>query len=144
MVLGPGQQVPVGSTVDALKGRVTLAAAGSQSATFYAGVFRLGQGKGARPLTTLKLVEKLRCRGARKANVAAKRKKRRRLWGDGKGRFRTGGRYSSATVRGTKWLVEDRCSSTLTRVVRGRVRVRDFGKRKTVTVRAGRKYVARR
>jgi hypothetical protein len=44
---------------------------------------------------------------------------------------------------GTKWLVEDRCTSTLTRVTQGRVRVRDFVKRKTVTVRAGKKYVAR-
>jgi ferric-dicitrate binding protein FerR (iron transport regulator) len=44
---------------------------------------------------------------------------------------------------GTKWLVEDRCTSTLTRVARGRVSVRDFGKRKTVLVKAGKKYVAR-
>jgi ferric-dicitrate binding protein FerR (iron transport regulator) len=48
----------------------------------------------------------------------------------------------AATVVGTKGLVEDRCTSTLTRVVRGRVSVRDFGK-KTVIVRAGKKYVAR-
>ena len=44
---------------------------------------------------------------------------------------------------GTQWLVEDRCKSTLTRVVRGRVSVRDFVKKKTVIVRAGKKYVAR-
>ena len=44
---------------------------------------------------------------------------------------------------GTKWLVEDRCRSTLTRVVRGRVKVRDFAKKKTVTVRAGKRYTAR-
>ena len=47
-------------------------------------------------------------------------------------------------MRGTKWLVEDRCTSTLTRVVRGKVAVRDFVKRKTVLVKAGKKYVARR
>ena len=45
---------------------------------------------------------------------------------------------------GTKWLVEDSCKSTLTRVVRGRVSVRDFAKKKTVIVRAGKKYVATR
>ena len=28
----------------------------------------------------------------------------RKLWGDGRGRFRTRGRYGAATVRGTKWL----------------------------------------
>ena len=44
---------------------------------------------------------------------------------------------------GTKWLVEDRCKSTLTRVVRGRVSVRDFVKKKTVIVRAGKRYTAR-
>ena len=39
--------------------------------------------------------------------------------------------------------IEDKCTSTLTRVVRGRVSVRDFVKKKTVIVRAGKKYVAR-
>jgi hypothetical protein len=141
--LGPGEQIPVGSTVDTLKGRVTLVAAGDQTATFYAGVFKLGQGKAAKPLTKLALVEKLRCGRGGKANAAAKRKKKRKLWGDGSGNFQTKGKHSAATVVGTKWLVEDRCGSTLTRVTSGRVSVRDFAKRKTVTVRAGKKYVAR-
>jgi ferric-dicitrate binding protein FerR (iron transport regulator) len=44
---------------------------------------------------------------------------------------------------GTKWLVEDRCGSTLTKVTRGKVSVRDFVKKKTVTVRPGKQYVAR-
>jgi hypothetical protein len=88
----------------------------------------------------LTLVEKLACGGG-KASAAAKKKKKRRLWGNGKGRFRTKGRHSAATVLGTKWLVEDRCTSTLTRVVRGKVSVRDG--RETVIVRKGKKYVAR-
>jgi hypothetical protein len=46
-------------------------------------------------------------------------------------------------VRGTKWLTEDRCDGTLTRVVRGKVEVRDFVKRKTILVKAGKKYLAR-
>ena len=78
-----------------------------------------------------------------KASVAAKRKKKRRLWGDGSGNFKTEGKHSAATVVGTKWLVEDRCKCDATRVVTGVVSVRDFGKRKTVRVRAGKKYVAR-
>jgi CSLREA domain-containing protein len=135
-------QLPVGTVVDALKGRVILTAAGGQTATFYGGIFKIGQGKGARPLTTLTLVEKLTCPKAGSA-IAAARKKKRRLWGDGSGKFRTKGKHSAATVVGTKWLVEDRCASTLTRVVRGRVSVRDFAKKKTVIVRAGKKYVAR-
>jgi hypothetical protein len=141
--LDEGQQVPVGTVFDTLKGRVTLVAAGGQEATFYGGVFKIGQGSGAKPLTTLKLVEKLSCAKRGKASAAARKKKKRRLWGDGKGRFRTEGEFSSATVRGTKWLVEDRCTSTLTRVVKGSVSVRDKVKRKTVIVRAGKKYVAK-
>ena len=88
------------------------------------------------------LTEKLSCPKAGNASVAAKKKKRR-LWGDGEGKFRTKGKHSAATVVGTKWLVEDRCKSTLTRVVRGRVSVRDFAKKKTVIVRAGKRYIAR-
>ena len=67
----------------------------------------------------------------------------RALWGSGKGSFRTKGRYSAATVRGTVWLVEDRCDGTLTRVVKGSVQVRDFARNRTVTVRAGHSYLAR-
>ena len=77
------------------------------------------------------------------ASAAAKRKKKRKLWGDGSGNFKTEGKHSAATVVGTKWLVEDRCASRRTRVVTGVVSVRDFGKRKTVRVRAGKKYVAK-
>jgi hypothetical protein len=79
-----------------------------------------------------------------KASAAAKKPKTRKLWGDGSGQFRTRGQFSSATVRGTKWVVIDRCDGTLTRVVRGVVTVRDFVKRKTVIVRAGKQYLARK
>ena len=140
--LEEGQQIPVGTVVDTPKGRVTLVAAGGQQADFFDGIFRIGQGKGARPLTTLTLVEKLTCPKAGSA-IAAAKKKKRRLWGDGSGKFRTKGKHSAATVVGTRWLVEDRCTSTLTRVIRGRVSVRDFVKKKTVIVRAGKKYVAK-
>ena len=67
----------------------------------------------------------------------------RRLFGNGKGRFATQGRYSSATVRGTRWLTQDQCNGTLTRVLRGIVLVRDFTKRKNVNVRAGHSYLAK-
>ena len=97
--------------VDTTKGRVTIVAAGGQSADFYDGIFRLSQSEGAKPLTTLTLVEALSCPKAGKA-VAAAKKKKRRLWGDGSGKFRTKGKHSAATVVGTRWLVEDRCTST--------------------------------
>jgi hypothetical protein len=146
--LDEAQQLPVGTVVDARKGHVTLVAAsndsgGTATAEFWAGIFKLGQTKGRTPTTVLRLVEKLSCPKAGRATLAAKRKKKRRLWGDGSGKFQTRGKHSAATVVGTKWLVEDRCTSTLTRVARGRVSVRDFAKKKTVIVRAGKKYVAR-
>jgi hypothetical protein len=142
--LTAGQQIPVGSTVDTTHGRVTLVTAaksGTDQADFYDGVFKIGQSKKSK-LTTLTLVGKLSC-GAGKASLALKKKKTRRLWGDGRGKFRTKGKHSAATVVGTKWLVQDTCSSTLTVVKRGTVSVRDFAKKKTVKVKAGRKYVAR-
>ena len=146
--LRAGQQLPVGTTVDVTKGRVTLVAAankagGTMQGGFYDGTFKFTQTKGAKPLTTLRLTDKLSC-GSGKAGSAARKKGKRRLWGDGKGRFRTSGSYSSATVRGTKWLVEDTCTTTTTRVTRGSVTVRDFERRRTVVVKAGKRYVARR
>jgi hypothetical protein len=47
-------------------------------------------------------------------------------------------------VRGTQWLVEDSCRSTTTRVKRGVVTVRDFKRKKTIKLRAGDRYVARK
>jgi hypothetical protein len=148
-VLQQGQQLPMGSTLDTSKGRVNLVAAANnagktQRAWFYQGVFKVNQSKGRKPLTTLTMTGKLQCAKGAKANAAAKKKRKRRLWGDGKGRFRTKGKRSAATVVGTKWLVEDRCNGTLTRVVRGKVKVRDFKRKKTIIVRAGHKYFAKR
>ncbi len=147
--LTEGMQVPLGSELDLRSGRITLTAAsdksgGTATADFYGGIALVRQTKGAKPITRLTLTEKLACPNAGRANASARRKKKRRLWGDGSGSFRTEGSYSSATVRGTKWLVEDQCKSTLTRVVRGSVSVRDFAKKKTVVVKAGKQYVARR
>lgn len=65
-----------------------------------------------------------------------------------KGRIKTQGRYGSAIVRGTRWIMVDRCGSdphpgTLTAVQEGVVAVRDFGLRRTVRVRAGQRYLAK-
>jgi CSLREA domain-containing protein len=139
------QQIPVGSTIDTRKGKVTFKAAGKSKAWLYEGLFKFSQKKGKKPLTTLTLTEKLTgCTGSGKASAAAAKKKKRRLWGDGKGKFTTKGKHSAATVVGTKWYVEDRCNGTLTVVKRGVVKVRDFKKRKTVIVKAGHKYFAKR
>jgi hypothetical protein len=117
-------------------------------ARFFDGVFTILQAKKKNAVMTLRLEKGnfRACRGAGAAksvdSFAASKKPIRRLWGSGKGRFATKGRYSSATIRGTKWLVQDRCDGTLTRVARGVVRVLDFRKHKTVNVRAGHSYLA--
>jgi hypothetical protein len=80
--------------------------------------------------------------------TAAKKPKKpakpvRRLWGTGKGRYKTTGRYASAEVRGTFWLVADYCNGTLVKVRSGKVVVRDLAKKKTVVVTSGHAYFAK-
>jgi hypothetical protein len=130
--LRAGERLPVGTTVDAQEGAVRLVVArddrgGRWRAVFSQGKFTVTQRVDGDPVTTLQLTGpsfRATCGDA----AAARRKPRRvrRLWGDGHGRFRTAGRYSAATVRGTWWLVEDRCDGTLTRVKRGQVEIEDF------------------
>ena len=115
-------RIRTGSVIDTTKGRVRLTSAAgggkTQTADFYDGVFKVIQSRGKKPITELRLVGKLA--GCKKASAAAKKRKGRRLWGKGKGRFRTRGKRSSALVRGTTWLVEDRCNdTTLTACARG-------------------------
>jgi Divergent InlB B-repeat domain len=139
-------EIPVGSHVDTTRGTVRLVSALRKGklnhANFYNGLFQIRQQRRAGAVTELDL-EGVACPKAGFQTQSLHARRRRRLWGSGKGRFSTKGRYSSATVRGTKWLVEDRCDGTLTRVVHGVVTVRDFVKKKTVFVRAGQTYFAR-
>jgi hypothetical protein len=157
-----GATIPVGSRIDTRQGRVELTAAATgtgaktQTARFYQGRFTVRQSRPASrgaALTTdivLAAASRSQCATARGAGAAAVSKRKGphavlgKLWGNGKGRFRTKGKYSAATVRGTIWLTQERCDGTLTTVRRGTVRVRDLKRRKTVTVKAGRSYLARR
>ena len=69
----------------------------------------------------------------------------RSLWArDRGGRFRTYGNNSVATARGTAWVTQDRCDGTVTRVHEGAVAVKDRRTGRTVVVRAGRAYLAKR
>jgi hypothetical protein len=122
--LGRARAVPVGSEVDATNGRVRLTStrdrAGRklQSAVFRDGAFRVTQNRARSPLTDVELIggDFSHCAAvARRTGVftTAGRTTRRRLWGSGKGRFRTRGRNGSATVRGTTWLTEDDCGGTM-------------------------------
>lgn len=145
-------EIPVGSQVDTTHGVIKLVAGlgggRTNSANFNDGLFKILQKHTRNAYMTLVLqggnFAVCRSRALGVLNADAKRKRPvRRLWGNGKGRFASKGRYSSATVRGTRWLVQDRCDGTLTRVLRGVVRVQDFRKRKTVNVRAGQSYLAK-
>jgi hypothetical protein len=142
--------IPFNATVDVTKGRIVLTSnVGTLTVTGAGGItaaFKLlrGTDKG-KPIVELRLVKGNfgSCKKPRsRAPARAAAKTVRQLWGDGKGSFRTRGRYAAATVRGTKWLTADRCDGTLTRVVRGVVTVADLPKKKQVTVLAGKRYLA--
>ena len=157
--LAEARQIPVGSFMDTRRGAVSLTtAAGSGAATqsgrFNAGVFQVLQSRKrkAKGLTELRLkgssFSRCRARGGSAATRGASaaqlsRRTIRRLRANAKGRFRTRGRHSAATVRGTVWITADRCDGTLTQVKRGKVAVRDLRRKRTVVVKAGKSYLAR-
>ena len=145
VLLTAGEQIPVGSEIDTTQGEVklTTSAGGkkTQSADFYQGRFIFTQVKAKKPITVLTLSEPLAC--SKHVAEASAKKKKRHLWGSGKGKFRTKGKNASATVRGTIWLTQDTCTTTLVHVKRGVVDVLDFVKHKHVFVKAGHTYVAR-
>jgi hypothetical protein len=163
------EEVPNGTIVDARDGRfaLTVAAPGGTtvSTMFSSGIASVNQVAPAQP--ELPGITELRLQGGdftkpcaaalAKAKPAKKKKAKRktlaleqtrpvkpvrRLWGNGTGQFRTRGRYSAATVRGTVWLTEDYCNGTLVRVESGTVAVRDLVRNRTVLVSAGERYFA--
>jgi hypothetical protein len=142
---------PVGSVVDTRAGRAQLLSSrgrrGTQKGNFTGGLFRMKQKPRARGLTDLILRGSIGCAsraGASSGTRARASATRRRLWSRTSGRFRTRGRYSAGSVRGTKWLTVDRCDGTLTFVQKGVVEVRDLVLDKTVFVSAGHSYFARK
>jgi hypothetical protein len=141
--IGADQAIPLGSTLDTQHGVMELtsvprAGGPQQTSRFFDGQFKVTQPGGT---TQLALSEPLA--SCTKASAAKKKAKTRKLWGEGTGAFRTTGRYSAATVRGTRWLVQDSCKGTLTKVTKGVVNVRDNVRHKTIVVRAGHSYLAR-
>jgi hypothetical protein len=80
----------------------------------------------------------------KRRQLSGKGSKGRKLWGSGEGNYKTVGSHGSATVTGTIWLVHDRCDgSTLFKVKRGTVLVRDFVKDSSVVLEAGQSYLAK-
>jgi len=144
---GSTKKLSLGTFVDATHGHVTLTSASDthgsyQTGEYFGGKFKTRQRGTKRPVTEAYLVGPVGpCNNGQTVITAAK-KKRRHLWGDSHGNFRTVGKSSSASTRGTKYLVEDRCDGTLTTVVRGRVLIRDFKTNRKHTVTAGHSYLA--
>lgn len=156
--LEAGARIPVGSRVDARSGAVAVTSeidsyGAIQTGEFGGGVFVVRQSPDGDGVTDIHLrggsfrgCRRAHAAGARTlAQASAKRRRRvRRLWGsDDHGRFRTHGRDSVATVRGTRWVTVDRCGGTLTRVTSGAVDVRARHGGRSVTVRAGDSHFAR-
>ncbi len=146
--LAAAESIPLGCLVDTRHGTVQLTSskgpgAGTQTGQFWAGIFRITQVLKPRVEIVLTLSGPLECGGASSLRGRGG-SSGRRLWGSGEGNFKTVGQHGSAGVRGTIWLVEDRCDdSTLFRVRRGTVFVRDFEKDANVTLHKGDSYVAK-
>ena len=157
--------LPVGTRVDAREGGVDLQTAPAEGVTlptqhahFEGGMFKVGQSRRNGKIVNIDLMhgefaetcgepsarERRAIARGLKARAAANRTRvLRRLWGEGKGRFRTRGRHAAATVRGTSWSIADRCDETAVRVHEGVVDVENLLTGEVVTVRAGERYAAR-
>jgi hypothetical protein len=156
--LTEARQLPVGTIFDTTGGvarltTATTAKGNVQSGDFSAGVFKLLQDRHQKGLTELDLVEgasvRSKCATAGKAQAQTAAKKAlpktvlNLLRATVKGKFKTRGKYSSASVRGTVWTTSDRCDGTLTAVKRGVVVVNDLRRKRQIVLRAGRAYLAK-
>jgi hypothetical protein len=154
------RSIPAGTIINTLKGTLKLITATgnkdkNQNGTFGGAVFKVtqfGSGKN-KGLTTLALVEGVKggpsyasckAKNSSLASVAGLSNKTLQLLhgSDNHAKFRTKGRYSAATIRGTVWTIADRCDGTFVHVIRGLVDVTDFVRHITVAVHAGHSYLA--
>jgi hypothetical protein len=150
--LATDAEVPLESEIAASHATIALTSAlpsgRTQTGRFGGGRFQLRQGR--RGYVDLYLRGRACPRSGRHAPLgatsaaSARRRRPNHLWGhDHGGRFRTHGRHSQATVRGTRWLVADRCDGTLTLVTKGSVVVRDTVRHRRLVLHAGERYLAR-
>lgn len=135
------ETVGVGAELDASRGRVAVTSAvdrrGSvQTARVSGGRFVVRQGRGTGGLTTLRLSGPMACPSA---SATASR----RLSVVAGGRFRSLGRYATATAGAGNWTMKDTCTATTTSVRRGSVTVRDLATQTTITVTAGHSVTSR-
>ena len=143
-------RIPVGSTVDATRRPVKLtisfapgrASGRDRTLTISRGSFIVRQFRTARPITELALTGAYVRRGRRSFRSATGRRK---LSFNGHcRRCRVRGGWGVASRPRSRFLIEDRVNGTFLAVFSGRVRFRDCVRRRTVMVRAGERYLARR
>jgi hypothetical protein len=144
---------PGGARDAAAKGKKPTSKTKTQSGTFGGAIFKLTQARSG--LATLAIIEgayqgaptyaACKAHKAREASAAALSSKTLQLLhASAHGKFRTTGRYSAATVRGTIWTIADRCDGTLTHDITDSVVVNDFVHHKTIILHAGQSYLARK
>jgi hypothetical protein len=155
------RQIPSGAEVNALRGTLSLTTATgtgkkTQTGRFGGAVFRVTQARAgaSKGLTTLTLINHAfkgapsyatcnRHKAADASAAALSSKTLQLLHASAHGKFRTSGRYSAATVRGTKWTIADRCDGTLTHVITDSVAITDFVRHRTIILHAGQSYLAK-
>ncbi len=158
--------LPAGTQIDVRSGSIKIITATGnkgkrasklQNGTFNGGIFNVKQARSGRNrgLVTLKLLYGLfpgaptfascTAKGATVhaplARVAVSGSVLSTLRSRSHGRYSTSGHYGSATSRGTAWTITDRCKSTLITVQQDTVVVRNFVRHKTITLRAGQRFL---
>jgi hypothetical protein len=150
-------QVPFGTIIDALHGKVKVTTMGPngrlQVMTFYAGEFKLTQQRNGRVFATLWGGNFSTCPTRReRSHIALAQASSshtsgkhtvRKLWAEGHGSYSTKGNYASGAVLGTVWLTEDKCDGTLIRVKTDSVEVTNFVTHHHYKIRAGHSYLAK-
>jgi CSLREA domain-containing protein len=145
------EALPEGTTFDTTEGEVRIVSqapnptppddnSGLREATFSEGLFKLLQDDKAPFTTEARLAGGSKCSSGKTKRAGGRK---RRLRSRGRGRHRSRGRRGAGTVRGTDWLTKDRCNGTLFEVFEGQVQVKDFGRKRKVTLDAGESYLAR-
>ena len=152
--VGTTIQVPFGTIVDATLGKVSVTTAesggGTQTVSYYEGVFKLTQDHSGQVVATLiggSFASCPRAKGrkhhGRSAQAAAKKKPVRKLWAEGHGKYSTKGNYATGAALGTRWVTEDFCGGTLIKVLLHRVLVTNLVTHRHFTITAGHSYLAR-
>ena len=139
------------ATLAAKKGKKKPKKPQTQTGKFGGAVFKVTQAHSGQ--ATLALVEGAKFNGAptyascttKKGKAVAagvSSKTLQLLHASAHGKFRTKGRYSAATIRGTIWTIADRCDGTLVHAIKDTVSVDDLVRHKTITLRPGHSYLA--